>query len=90
MNATQTYFAVFNTRPDELESARISFTERFGEEAYRDEIAPVVEQGLMSIFNSPPNEHTRCFVDTLAAAVTERLGDSFVKQFQDEENEPAD
>jgi len=86
----QTYFAVFNTRPDELESARISFTERFGEDAYRDEIAPLVEQGLMSIFKSPPNEHTRFFVDTLAATVTERLGEGFIKQFQEERDEPAD
>ncbi len=55
-------FAVFNCHiNDGLKKATTEFKEKFGSKVFKDEISPLIKDGIMSIFQKDPNKHTQWF-----------------------------
>jgi len=65
-------FALFNSHINNaFNKASICFIEKFGAAKYCDIIAKCYNEGIMSIFSSPPTEKTKYFVEKVQEIVNE-------------------
>lgn len=66
--------AVFNCWEYDRTKARNLFRKKFGEDAWKKEIKPIIRRGIMCLFHNSPNKYTLFYAETLARIVNERLG----------------
>lgn len=67
------YFAVFNIQDKEKRQAARAFNRKFGKGSYQKHILPFVKQGIMSIFNKPPNNYTSWYINKVTHLVNLRV-----------------
>jgi len=66
------YFALFNCHVNNArQRANAAFIEKFGQPTFDRIMKPLHRNGIMSIFDTPPNEHTEFYVSTVHAIVNE-------------------
>ena len=67
-----TQFAVFNLHVNDAgKRADAEFKLQFGEKKYEEEIAPLHEAGIMSLFSTKPTLHTFAWAALVTAFVNE-------------------
>jgi len=67
-----THFAMFNCHANDAEErANAEFTAQFGQEAFDTEIQPILDAGIMSIFDGAPTSLTAAYAALVTAYVNE-------------------
>ena len=65
-------FAIFNQHKNKAdERAKKAFIEMFGQKDWDKNIQPLIDNGIMSIFNEEPNTYTIAYVAFVFAFVNE-------------------
>lgn len=58
--------AIFNCHKNNAEArAKVAFIHKFGEDVWDKKIQPIIDNGIMDIFNEKPNVHTLFFVNAV-------------------------
>jgi polysaccharide pyruvyl transferase WcaK-like protein len=67
------YFAFFNQHDIDFQNAKQNFIKEFSKEDFKKEIQPFVDEGIMSIFQTKPNDKTRWFVYEVSKEADQRV-----------------
>lgn len=66
------YFSVFNCHVNDAEKKAVTaYKEKYGEDVFERVIQPILDAGIMSIFDKPPTEETKAFATLIQDFVNE-------------------